>query len=51
MFKRILLLASLLFFYFLASVLIFREKVSRKEIVGVVLLIVGIVVLVLEKTY
>jgi drug/metabolite transporter (DMT)-like permease len=40
-----------LLFTFLASVLIFREKVSRKEIVGVVLLIVGIVVLVLEKTY
>ena len=40
-----------LLFTFLASVLIFREKVSRKEIVGVMLLVVGIVVLVVEKTY
>jgi uncharacterized membrane protein len=40
-----------LLFTFLASVLIFREKVSRKEIVGVMLLVVGIVVLVIEKTY
>ena len=40
-----------LLFTFLASVLIFRETVSRKEIVGVMLLVVGIVVLVLEKTY
>ena len=40
-----------LLFTFLASVLIFREKVSRKEIVGAMLLVVGIVVLVIEKTY
>jgi drug/metabolite transporter (DMT)-like permease len=40
-----------LLFTFLASVLIFREKVSRKEIVGVMLLVVGIVALVLEKAY
>ena len=38
-----------LLFTFLASVLIFREKVTLTEIVGVLLLISGIVVLVLEK--
>ncbi|GIT49535.1 MAG: hypothetical protein Ct9H300mP14_14630 [Gammaproteobacteria bacterium] len=40
-----------LLFTFLASVFIFREKVSRKEILGVMLLVVGITVLVIEKTY
>ncbi|HJP10469.1 MAG: hypothetical protein CMK60_00655 [Proteobacteria bacterium] len=38
-----------LLFTFLASVLIFREKVTRTEIVGVLLLTGGIILLVLDK--
>ena len=38
-----------LIFTFLVSVLVFREKVSRIEITGVVLLSIAIVILVLEK--
>jgi drug/metabolite transporter (DMT)-like permease len=38
-----------LLFTFIASVFIFREKVSTTEITGAVLLIGAIIVLVLEK--
>jgi len=39
-----------LIFTFLVSVLVFREKVSRIEIAGVLLLSIAIIILVLEKT-
>ncbi len=38
-----------LIFTFLVSILIFREKVTRAEIGGAILLIAGIVILVLER--